>query len=90
MHYLLVENTISGPANLSAPEAVTNQQFSQQLAAHYHRPAILPMPAAALRLAMGEASNLLLNSQKVIPKRLLEAGFEFSFPTLDSALSDLC
>ncbi len=89
MHYLLTESSLSGALNLTAPEPVSNQHFSQRLAARLHRPALMPMPALALKMAMGESSSLLLNSQKILPKRLLDAGFKYTFATLDAALNDL-
>ncbi|MBI5494727.1 MAG: TIGR01777 family protein [Deltaproteobacteria bacterium] len=78
----------SGPVNAVAPGAATNARFTAALAAALHRPAILPVPAAALRLALGEMSTALLGSQRAVPRRALAAGFAFRFPDLDSALRD--
>ncbi len=79
---------IVGPLNLTAPEPVTNAQFTRALARAVHRPAILPAPAFALRLLMGEMANeALLASQRAVPARLIAAGFQFAHPTIDEALA---
>ncbi|MFS8570353.1 MAG: TIGR01777 family oxidoreductase [Thermaerobacter sp.] len=80
---------IRGPLNATAPEPVTNRQFTRALARTLGRPAFLRVPAAALRLVLGEMSTLLLDGQRVIPQRALDAGFEFRFPTIEAALTDL-
>jgi NAD dependent epimerase/dehydratase family enzyme len=70
-----------------APEAVTNADFTATLARVLRRPALLPVPAAAARLAFGEmADALLLASARVLPERLLKSGFAFRFPDLEGAL----
>ena len=80
--------TLSGPLNVTAPQPVTNAEFTRQLARTLHRPAFLHAPAFALRLAFGEmADEALLASTRVIPKRLPAAGFAFKHPTLSSALT---
>ena len=72
------ERGITGPVNLTAPEPRRNAAWTADLAGLLHRPAFLPAPAFALRLAMGEmADELLLASQRVLPARLLESGFDF-------------
>jgi uncharacterized protein len=77
-----------GIFNLTAPEAVSNQQFTRVLAETLKRPAVLPMPAAVVRLLFGEMGDrLLLNGQNVIPARLLSEGFKFRYPKLAPALS---
>lgn len=78
------------PVNVVAPQPVTNRDFARALGAVLRRPAILPAPAFALRLLMGAAADeMLLASQRVHPARLLEAGFEFRWPSLRPALADL-
>ncbi len=84
-----LEDGISGPANCTAPNPVTNREFSKALGRAVHRPAFLGAPAFAVKLAMGEFGSVLLEGQRVLPKALLEAGFEFRFPTIDQALTDL-
>jgi hypothetical protein len=79
----------SGPFNLCAPHPVRNRDFSRALARQLHRPGILPVPAPALRLALGELADALLRSQRAVPRRLLAAGYRFRFPELQEALADL-
>ena len=86
---LLEDSSVEGKFNLTAPNPVTNQIFTKTLAGLLNRPAFLPMPAWALKLILGEMSELLIGSQRVIPKRILEAGFRFKFADLDDALKDV-
>ncbi|RMX06474.1 TIGR01777 family protein [Corticibacter populi] len=78
---------LTGPVNLTAPVPVTNAQFTRAYAAACARPALLPVPAALLRLGLGELATLLLDGQRVLPTRLGEAGFAFRFATLEAALA---
>jgi uncharacterized protein (TIGR01777 family) len=79
---------LSGPVNVVAPVAVTNAVFTRALGSAMHRPAWLPVPAFALRLALGEmADEALLASTRAAPKRLVDAGFSFVHPTLPEALA---
>jgi len=79
---------LSGPVNVVAPEPVTNAAFTRDLGHALHRPAVLPAPAFAMRLAFGEmADAALLASTRALPKRLLAAGFVFAHPTLPEALA---
>ena len=87
--FLLMNANASGPFNLTAPEPVTNAEMVHAIARRLRRPAFLRAPEFALRFALGEMSAMLLASQRVLPKRLLAAGYEFQFPTLESALDDL-
>jgi len=87
--FLLEDERAVGPFNLTAPNPVTNKEFARTLGKVMGRPAFLPTPAFILRLALGELSTLLLDGQRVIPKRLLELGFQFEFPQLETALQDL-
>ena len=75
--------------NLVAPNPVTNRDFTQALARGLHRPAPFPVPAFLLQKVMGEASSLLLDSERVAPRQLLDSGFQFTFPDVESALADL-
>jgi uncharacterized protein len=78
---------ISGALNIVAPNPVTNSEFTRQLAATLRRPALLPAPAFGLRLALGKmADALLLSSQRAVPQRLLDLGFQFEHPDLPRAL----
>ena len=86
--FLLEDPGISGPVNLTAPNPVTNAQFTRILARQLHRPASLPAPVPLLRLALGEiADEALLSSARAFPSRLSGAGFHFEHPTLDLALA---
>lgn len=87
--YLLTHPTLQGPFNGSAPAPVTNADFTAALAQALHRPALLPMPAFALRLLLGEMAELLLGGQRALPLRAQEAGFVFRYPTLPTALADI-
>ena len=86
--FLLDNPSIYGAVNVTAPNPVTNAQFTQALAREMHRPAPLPVPAAALRLVFGEmADEALLASTRAYPARLTAAGFQFENPTIDLALA---
>jgi uncharacterized protein (TIGR01777 family) len=86
--FLIEQETISGPVNVVAPAPVTNAEFTQSLARMLHRPAIFPVPAFALRVALGPmADEGLLASTRVVPQKLQQAGFSFAHPQLDTALS---
>jgi uncharacterized protein (TIGR01777 family) len=86
-----VENShVSGPINGVAPQPVTNADFTTALARSVHKPALLPVPAIALRAAMGEMSSLLLASQRVVPRAATDLGYTYQFPQLAGALEDLC
>ena len=87
--FLLEHDEASGSFNASAPNPVTNAEFTQALANQLNRPAVLPAPAIALKIAFGEMSRLLLTGAKMLPKRLADAGFEFRYPTLQSGLAQI-
>jgi uncharacterized protein (TIGR01777 family) len=83
----LMTESLAGPVNITAPQPVTNQEFSTTLGRVLHRPAALPVPAAALRLAFGEMADVaILASARVLPERLIAAGYPFRYPTLEGAL----
>ena len=86
--HLLERRELSGPFNLTAPQPVTNKAFVKAFGDALHRPAIIPMPGFALKLLMGEAADMLLTGQRVIPQKLLDAGFRFSFDTVEKAFAD--
>jgi uncharacterized protein (TIGR01777 family) len=88
MTFLIGRSDIAGPVNLTAPNPVTNRIFTQALAHAVRRPAVLSVPTAVLRLAVGRemAGEFLLASQRVLPQRLLDAGFSFADPELAGAL----
>ncbi len=84
-----LENPIVGPINLTAPNPVTNQEFTAALARALHRPAVFPVPAIALKIAFGGFASEMLGSKKVIPEALVEAGFTFDYPHIGAALAVL-
>jgi uncharacterized protein (TIGR01777 family) len=85
----LLESKITGAVNLTAPNPVTNQEFTAALARAMHRPAIFPAPAFALRIALGGFSTEILGSKKVMPKVLTDSGFIFDYPHVSNALTAL-
>ncbi len=87
--FSIADAKLSGPVNLSAPDAKTNAEFTKALGRALRRPTILPAPAFALRLALGEMSSLLLGGQRATPQKLLERGYEFRHPSLAGALASL-
>ncbi|RRV08464.1 TIGR01777 family protein [Pseudomonas sp. v388] len=87
--FLLNLDEARGPYNVCAPNPVRNSEFAKTLAAILHRPAFMPMPAVALKILLGELSVLLLGGQRVRPRRLQEAGFNFRFTDLRAALDDV-
>lgn len=90
IEHALRTDALRGPVNVTAPTPVTNAEFTATLARVLHRPAVIPVPATALRLVLGElADAALLTGQRVIPAALLASGYRFHFPTLASALQHL-
>lgn len=82
----LIQHPLEGAVNLAAPNPVTQQQFAQEFARSLNRPAVFPMPEPLVKLVFGEMSHLFLDSQKIIPTRLSNAGFSFRQATLSQAL----
>jgi uncharacterized protein (TIGR01777 family) len=80
---------ITGPVNFTAPYPVRNRELTKALGRVLHRPTPFNVPAFMLRLVLGEFGEVLLSGQKVLPRRLLDAGFGFDFPTIEQALADL-
>ncbi len=79
--------SVSGVYNATSPEPVTNEQFSTALGTALGRPSWLRVPAFPLRMLFGEMANeMLIRGQRVVPKRALDAGFQFTYPTVDAAL----
>ncbi len=85
----LLDNDLRGPFNMVSPYPVHNEQFAHALGHALHRPAIFRVPAAAIRLLMGESAVLVLGGQRALPKRLEAAGFAFRWYDLDEALKDV-
>jgi hypothetical protein len=79
-----------GPINVVSPQPVTNAEFTKTLAKALHRPAVLPAPRFALRMAFGEmADEALLTSERAVPKKLNELSYRFRYPNLRDALREL-
>lgn len=87
---LLGEPALFGPINCTAPNPVRNAEFAKVLSQTLNRPIVLPgVPSFLLNMALGEFANVVVKGQRVIPKKLMENGFSFRFPTLRQALEDL-
>ncbi len=84
--WLLENPQASGPYNASAPEPVTNARFTRALGAALGRPTVFKVPAPVLELMLGEMSEVLLGSDRMLPARLLDEGFEFRHPKIEPAL----
>ncbi|MEM7016650.1 MAG: DUF1731 domain-containing protein [Pseudomonadota bacterium] len=78
-----------GPINVTAPNPVTNAEFTKSLGRALHRPALFIAPGFMLRAALGEMSDLVLKGQKVLPDKLLKHGYQFQFENLDAAFQDI-
>jgi len=89
LEFMLRQPELSGAFNLTSPGAERNKTFTASLAQALKRPCVFTAPAPVIRLALGEASELLLGGQRVSPKRLLDSGFQFKYPTLDQTLLNL-
>lgn len=86
---MIERDDLSGPFNVTAPEPVTMNAFAEHLAGALHRPALFRVPSFAVKLAMGQMSEVVLTGPRAVPKRLVDGGFAFLFPELASALADL-
>ncbi|HTS51264.1 MAG TPA: TIGR01777 family oxidoreductase [Bryobacteraceae bacterium] len=87
--FALGNSALRGPVNAVSPHPVTNLEFTREFAAALHRPAIFPVPEAALKLVFGEMAGMLLGSQRVLPEAAEAAGFRFRYPELRPALEDV-
>lgn len=85
----LIDHQLYGAFNLTAPVPVTNREFTRSLGTALHRPAVIPVPAFALKLVVGEFAGEILGSQRVLPNRLLESGFRFEHATVDAITATL-
>lgn len=90
IQFIISNQEIEGPVNLTSPNPVTNKDFTKTLGTILRRPSIMPLPAFAARIIFGEMANaLLLSSARVQPKKLLNAGYNFQHTELRSALKDI-
>ena len=86
VHHVLVTDSLDGSVNVSTPMPVTNAEFAKTLSRVLSRPAVLPVPAFGLRLALGEMAGMVLASVRLDPSKLVRSGFEFRYPKLEDAL----
>nr|WP_043257757.1 TIGR01777 family oxidoreductase [Streptomyces sp. Tu6071] len=87
LRHLIDTPTLEGPFNLTAPEPETNREVTAAMGRVLRRPTPFPVPAPALRLALGEFAGDVLGSQRVVPRRLLDSGFRFAFPSAEEAIA---
>jgi uncharacterized protein (TIGR01777 family) len=83
------DTTCEGVYNLTAPQPTTNKGLTRALSAALHKPAVLQVPRFILQLQFGEGAQMLTKGQTVLPKRLLDSGFQFRFPDIDAAVRGL-
>lgn len=89
IRFLMHHREAAGAYNITAPHPLRNHEFMRVLAHVRGRPAVFPVPAFALRGVMGEQADVILDSQRVIPKKLLDAGYKFRYPRAEAALRDI-
>jgi uncharacterized protein (TIGR01777 family) len=89
IRFLIEHSDAHGPFNLTAPEPLTSKKFAKTLGSVMGRPSFVAAPAPALKLALGEMSTILLEGQRAVPKRLLDMGFTFTYPTAEAAFRTL-
>lgn len=90
IRYAVENESVQGPINGTAPNAVTNKDFSKKLGSVLKRPAIFPMPAFVVKLLFGQmGEELLLAGQRVIPEKIVKSGYQFKYPKLEDALKDI-
>jgi hypothetical protein len=90
LQFCLSDLGLKGPINATSPNAVTNKEFSRALASVLKRPAVIPLPEIIVKVLFGEmGTELLLQGQRIYPRRILEAGFEYEYSDLRLALLDI-
>ena len=89
IRFLIENRQASGVFNLTAPQPLTGRDFGRAIGRVMRRPAFMPVPAFAMRLAFGEVATTVLDGQRAVPRRLLDLGFQFRFPDAEGALRDL-
>jgi len=87
--FLLKHPEISGPVNVCSPNPVRNKDLAKALGKALHRPSFIPAPGFMVKLVLGEFGSVILEGQKVIPRKLLENGFVFQYPTIEKALQGI-
>jgi uncharacterized protein (TIGR01777 family) len=89
LRFLIETEGASGPFNLTAPGSITNGELAKLIGRAMGRPAFIPVPALAMRLAFGEVADVVLKGQRVVPQRLLDLGFKFQYPDAEAAITNL-
>jgi uncharacterized protein (TIGR01777 family) len=89
LRFMIENEAIAGPVNVTAPKPVRNKSFSQAVGRTLNRPAAVPVPAFAMQLALGEAAATVLEGQRAMPMALQDAGFVYRFSDIDAALNDV-
>ena len=89
LYEYIIDNSITGIFNATAPHPITNYEFTKALGKQLHRPTIFPLPEFVLKLIFGEGSTVLTGSKEIYPKALLDAGFQFKYPTIKDSLYHL-
>jgi uncharacterized protein len=86
------DQSLAGPVNFTSPHPVTSKEFANALGRALNRPAVIPLPGIVMRIGLGDelAIELLLSGSRIVPKRLLDSGFEFQYPGLDTAFPAVC
>ena len=87
--FLLNRTDLSGAVNLCSPNPLRNRDLGKAIGRVLHRPSFLPAPGFMIRLILGEFGDVLLKGQRVLPRRLLDAGFRFRYPDIDAALEEI-
>lgn len=87
--FLLKHPEISGPVNVCSPHPVRNEDLAKAIGKALRRPSLIPAPAFMVKLVLGEFGSVILEGQRVIPKRLLERGFVFQYPDIEKALGSI-
>jgi len=88
--HIIIKDSLHGPINITSPSPVRNQRLAKSLASTIHRPAIIPAERHAVKLLLGEmAEELLLSSQRAIPHKLLDAGFNFQYPEIEESMQHI-
>ncbi len=87
VRFCIERPSLQGPVNVVSPNRISNAQFTEELAKVVHRPALLQVPAFALRVALGDGADALLHGQDVVPAVLQREGYEFRYPDISLALA---
>jgi NAD dependent epimerase/dehydratase family enzyme len=83
------DGSIAGPLNMVAPQVPSQRDLARAIGREMHRPAILPVPAFALRLVLWGQADIVLHGRVAVPAKALAAGYAFGYPTIESALGDV-